>query len=468
MRQDAGTAGVFVQGMRVSSTLTYSHPIQPWPQRLGKILALALPITTGMLSQSLLNLVDAALVGRLGEVALSGVGLGSYANFIFIALITGLSSAVQTLVARRRGQGDHARIGEPVNLALGVSLAFALPVSLLACALGPSILQLLTTDSQVAAVGAEYFHYRVLALTCVAINFSLRGYWNGIKDAVGFLRLLLLMHLLNVPLSYLLIFGGLGIPAFGAAGSGLGTLLAMALGSVLLLIQSYRRGARHGLLRVRPRLKTLTSLLNLALPGSAQQLVFAIGLMLLFWVIARLGAAEVALAHILINLGLLLILPGVGLGMAATTLVSHSLGEQQRETAYRWGIDTIWLALLVLFVLGLPLWIWPEAVLHLFIQDAELQALGRWPLIIQGLGLCLDAAAIVLTQALQGAGAHRTVMLINSASFWGLYLPLAWLFGVHLGWGLTAIWIVQMAQRLLNSLIFIGLWRQRRWQQISL
>ncbi len=44
--------------------------------RHGKVIRLAFPIMLGMLSQSMLNLIDAALVGRLGEVALAGVGVG--------------------------------------------------------------------------------------------------------------------------------------------------------------------------------------------------------------------------------------------------------------------------------------------------------------------------------------------------------------------------------------------------------
>ena len=72
--------------------------------RSKTVLTLGLPIMAGMLSQSLLNLVDAAMVGSLGEAALAGVGLGGYANFMSIALIIGLGSGVQAIVARRVGE----------------------------------------------------------------------------------------------------------------------------------------------------------------------------------------------------------------------------------------------------------------------------------------------------------------------------------------------------------------------------
>jgi Na+-driven multidrug efflux pump len=40
----------------------------------------------GMLSQSLLNLVDAVMVGNLGPKALAAVGIGSYASFYYLVL----------------------------------------------------------------------------------------------------------------------------------------------------------------------------------------------------------------------------------------------------------------------------------------------------------------------------------------------------------------------------------------------
>ena len=57
---------------------------------------LAFPIMLGMLSQSVLNLIDAALIGHLGQEALAGVGIGGYAMFMMTALVFGLSSSVQS------------------------------------------------------------------------------------------------------------------------------------------------------------------------------------------------------------------------------------------------------------------------------------------------------------------------------------------------------------------------------------
>ena len=60
--------------------------------RLTKILALSLPIVGGMVSQNLMSLIDTAMVGRLGDAALTGVGIGTFLFLLFP--ITKTSSSI--------------------------------------------------------------------------------------------------------------------------------------------------------------------------------------------------------------------------------------------------------------------------------------------------------------------------------------------------------------------------------------
>ena len=72
-------------------------------KRATRILSLGLPIIGGMISQNILNLVDTAMVGTLGDVALAAVGMGSFANFMSVAFLQGFSTGVQAISARRKG-----------------------------------------------------------------------------------------------------------------------------------------------------------------------------------------------------------------------------------------------------------------------------------------------------------------------------------------------------------------------------
>ncbi|WP_254797340.1 MATE family efflux transporter [Geopseudomonas aromaticivorans] len=438
------------------------------PERLRQILILGLPIIGGMLSQSLINLLDAAMVGHLGETALAGVGIGSYANFMAIALVMGLGSGVQALVARRRGEGRPAETGAPLHAGLLMAVLVGLPLGLGCWLAAPWIIGLLSSDPAVAAIGHDYFQWRVLAVAAVGMNFAFRGYWNGSHRSGLYMRLLLGIHLFNAALSYCLIHGLLGLPAMGAQGAGLGTCIAQYAGSLIFASQTWRVAPDAGFRWRRPPPLEIHRLARLSLPNSLQQLFFATGITLLFWIIAQVGTAELAVAHVLVNLALLLILPAVGLGMAATTLVSHSLGAGDVDAAHRWGWDVVRVAIGGLALLGMPFWLFPEAILGLFVNAAQLIELGIWPLRLTGLGMVLDAGALVLAQALLGAGASRTVMLVTLGNQWLVVLPLTYLLGPVLGYGLLAIWSLYILQRGLASAIFALMWQRRAWARIEI
>ena len=71
-----------------------------------------------------------------------------------------------------------------------------------------------------------------------------------------------------------------------------------------------------------------------------------------------------------------------------------------------------------------------------------------------------------LTHASSPAGDARRVMMIGAGTQWLLFLPLAYLFGPVLGFGLFTIWILQGASRTLSAFLFVTMWRRRQWQRI--
>ncbi len=419
----------------------------------------------GMLSQSILNLVDAAMVGRLGPEALAGIGIGSYASFLTVSLVMGLSAAVQTLVARRMGAKQIDQVGKPLMAGLILGALIALPITLFFLLFSAPLMNLFSSDKSVLAIAQPYFEWRTLAVIAVAFNFCFRGYWAGIGETKSYLKVLLWMHIANVIISYLLIFGApaLFIPAFGAVGSGIGTCLALFLGTIIYLVLTLKKAGHHGFSLHIPNKRMMRSLTQLAIPNSLQQGLFALGVSVLFMIIGLVGSAQQAIGHILINLALMLILPCVGMGIASTSLVSHSLGANKQDEAYRWGWEVVRLATFLMLLLGLPISLFADSILRLFTNDEQLITLGTIPLQITGISIIFEVTAMVLIQALLGAGASKKVMAINFVMQWCLLLPLAYLIGPILGYGLLGIWCIQSLQRISSSALYAALWRKRSW-----
>lgn len=450
-------------------------------ERLQRILMIALPLIGGMLSQSVLNLVDAAMVGRLGEVPLAAVGIGSYANFLIVSAVMGISTSVQALVARRFGShlphGSQSLNGTPLSVlqpliaGIWVALLIAIPVTFGALMWAHVIIPYFNRQPDVAIEAIAYFEWRSLGLFAVGANIAFRGFFSGIGDVRDYLTILLTIHVLNVLFSYFLIFGIFGWDGFGAQGSAMGTTLAIGVGTCMyarLIWREHIQGQHKWWRIALPSFNTLLSVVRITLPASAQQVLFALGICVLFWIIGQVGTHEQAVGHILISLSLFLILPAVGLGIASASLVGQSLGKKEPHQAHRWAWEVVRLGVLIIGLLGLPLCLEAHWVLSLFTHDPVLINIGLWPLRLTGACIVFELVAMVLTQSLHGAGASRQVLRISSVMQWGILLPTAFLVGPVLGGGLLGIWLVQSAQRIALSVLFTIIWQRRQWASITL
>ncbi len=434
--------------------------------RRRTILALALPTIGGMTSQNILNLVDMAMVGTLGAPALAGVGIGSFLNFMAFAAIAGLASAVQATAARRVGEGRHAETALALNGGLYLCWLIGLPLTVALFLFAPAIVGLMNSDPAVLREGVAYFQIRLLGIIAVGMNFSFRGYWTAVKNTRLYFTTLLTMHTVNIALNYILIFGKFGAPALGTTGAAIGTAASLWLGSAIYFWHGHRRARPAGFLDHLPGREQLLSLLRLGIPSSLQQLFFAAGFTMLFWIVGQIGTQELAVTNVLINITLVAVLPGMGLGLAAATLVGQALGRGDAEDAYRWAWDVCRVGVYIFTTLGLAMLLFPTLLLGVFLHEPELLALGSTPLRLIGLGVVLDGIGLILMQALLGAGASAAVMRISVGMQWLLFLPLAWLLGPVLGNGLLAIWLLFVGYRALQTGLFITLWRRREWAQI--
>ncbi|MGY6553510.1 MAG: MATE family efflux transporter [Wenzhouxiangella sp.] len=440
----------------------------PDRHRRRQLFAIALPVIGGMTSQNVLNLVDIGMVGRLGDTALAATGLGSFANWLSMAFILGLSTGVQAIAARRLGQGARGELALPLNGGLLLALLLGTPLAAALILLAPEIMALLNPDPEVVAEAGPYLQVRLLALVAVGMNFSFRGYWSAVHMTRLYLVTLLIMHAVNVVLNWVFIFGNLGAPALGVYGAGLATTLSIYLGLLIYVYFGLKHARHEGFLRSVPSLAMLKSQLKVSLPASLQQFFFAAGMLTLLIIIGRIGTQELAAVNVLMTLGLVIILPAIGFGLATATLVGNALGRGDPADAKLWGWNAALFTGLLGLGLGLTVMLLGRPLLGVFLVDPGTVALA-WPaLLISAAVIGMDAAGMVLLNALLGAGDTGRVMRISLIAQWGLFLPLAALVGPILGGGLLAVWLLQALYRAGQAFWFARVWQQGRWQSIKL
>jgi len=436
--------------------------------RRRRILGLALPIIGGMLSQNALNLVDTAMVGSLGDAALAGVGLGGFANFLLSSFILGLSTGVQAMAARRVGEGRLDETAIPLNGGLLLAVLVAVPWSASLIALAPHYFPLLTGDAAVVEQGVPYLQARLFAMFAMGMNFAFRGYWNAVDKSMLYMRTLISMHVVNIFLNWVLIFGHLGAPALGATGAGVASAIATVFGAASYSVLGRSYAGDAGFLHELPKRETLTTIIRLAAPAGLQQFFFSAGMTMFLALVARMGTSELAATKVIIDLILVGILPGLGFGLAAASLAGQALGRGDPHEAKRWGWDVTKIAILVVGLLSIPAVLVPEWILSGFIHEPSTLALAKTPLRLVAASLFVDAVGMVLMNALMGAGDIKRVMFIATAFQWLFFLPLVYLVGPVWGLGLVVVFAMQVIYRSFQSLTFALMWKRGRWQSIQL
>ena len=142
-------------------------------------------------------------------------------------------------------------------------------------------------------------------------------------------------------------------------------------------------------------------------------------------------------------------------------------GRGDPEDAHRWGWDVVKLGVAIMGTLGLLAILVPSLLLSGFLYEPAVIAEAKLPLQLVGASMMWEAVTLVLMNALLGAGAARQVMLISVGTQWLLGLPLSWLAGPYLGFGLLGIWVCQVGYRVLQAGIFAVMWNRRRWAEIK-
>ena len=425
--------------------------------RVTMVLSNALPVMGGMVSQNVLNLVDAAMIARLGTVAVAAVGLGSTANFQCQALLQGVSSAVQAIAARSYGKSmtdvafaEKKEIARPLNAAIVIVLFFGFPLAWWCyhnCAwFVPTYYA--SRDAAVASATVPYLRARLLAVPAVGINFAFRGFWNAIQQPQVYMNTLVVMHITNITVSFMLIWGvpALGVPKLGVAGAGLGTAFSVWVGTAMYIYQGFKRAKKYGFgfsLRRReggaeldeefssfPTKEEIMLLIKQALPTGITNVLYASAMVFMYAIVGAISTTSVVAVNVLINLMLVLVLPCMGMGLAAGALSGRALGAGDVEDAKQWPWDVSKITAAGMSIFGLLIALFPQPILSVFLTDPEAIRVATMPLRLTGLTACGDAVSLTMQNALLGVGDVKTVALVSILAQWAVFLPIAW-FSVH-------------------------------------
>ncbi|TKJ32938.1 MATE family efflux transporter [Blastococcus sp. CCUG 61487] len=395
------------------------------------MLSLALPALVVLAAEPLYLLVDTAVVGNLGTVALGGLAVGGGLLAWSAALLNFLAYGTTARAARRAGAGDRAgAVAEGVQ-ATWLACALGLLVLLFfQVGAGPLTRLLAGGDGPVAQAGEDWLRVASFGAPLLLISLAGNGWLRGVQELRRPVRFVLAGSLVSLVLCPVLVHP----VGWGLVGSAVANVIGQTVTALLFL---RALAAERAEWRPRPAAVVAQVVIgrDLLLRAAVLQLSFLVAA----GVAARAGAAQLGAHQIALQLFFFLALVLDAYAIAAQTLVGHALGAERRAearaTARRvtlWGLATgLGVAATLLALRGV--------VPPLFTDDPAV--VDQAQLVWWFLAAMQPLAGVVfaLDGVLMGAGdvAYLRTLTIGSAIVG--FLPLSLLSG-PLDWGLAGIW----------------------------
>jgi Na+-driven multidrug efflux pump len=164
----------------------------------------------------------------------------------------------------------------------------------------------------------------------------------------------------------------------------------------------------------------------------------------------------------------LLFLPAFAFNMTAGILVGHYLGAGRPDLAKRYGYRVLVIGMVCVSMVTLLLWQFIEPVTGYFAADAGVQINAVDYLMWNMLAIPFTLVAMILTGALNGAGATLYTFLVMGSSIWLVRLPLAWLLGHQFLGGPRGIWIAMLASQAVAAATVFWVYARKDWPRFSL
>lgn len=447
-----------------------AHP-SPFRVEFGATLRLAGPLALANMLQMAVYALDVIFVARLGahQLAASSLAVAVFAviNFGFL----GLTSAVAPLIAAERGRKTHAvrEIRRSVRMALWLAAIGGIGGMAL-CQFGEPFMLLTGQDPAISATAGWFLALLSLGLIPMLITNVLRMFVSAMGRPVFATVVTALAILVNALGNWALVFGHLGMPALGLAGSGISTIITafattIAYAAAIRWDRNLRR--YHILGRWwRPEWRRFREIVRLGVPigltvvaegGLFSSAAFLMG---------RIGETQLAAHTVALQIAAFFFQVPFGVGQAATIRVGYHYGARNAAAAGHAGWAAMAICLVFAGVSASAMILFPHAILSAYVDvtapaNALLVTLAVQYLVVAAAFQLVDGAQAVAAGALRGLQDTRVPMVIAVAGYWMIGFATAIALGLATPLAGIGVWIGLAAGLTVVAIALVWRWHLR-------
>ena len=431
----------------------------------ASVCSLAVPVALQSMLQASFSIVDQIMIGQLGSVSVAGVGLAGKFASIYSVIVSAVGVVAGIMISQYLGQKNQREVRRSFFVNLLIVLGLACVFTLLCGGFPSQIMGLYTTDAPMGQAASSYLRIITATFLPIAGATLLSTLLRCMEKAQLPLYASIASAVLNTALNYVLIFGKLGLPAMGANGAAIATVISTWVNFLLMLVMLGRNGS---VLKASGRAGkfNLRQYLSMLLPILVCEFLWSLGENIYAAIYGHMGT-EASAAMMLINPIQSLVIGALcGLSQAASVIIGKKLGSREYDDAYRdsWRlirygfIGSVILSVLV--VLASPMYV------EIYQVDAAVKLLTRQILTAYAL-----VAPFKVLNMIAGGGIIRSGGKTNYVMF--IDMIGTWVFGVPLGllsafvWKLSIpyVYFLLSLEECVRFAITVFILRGKRWMQ---
>jgi putative MATE family efflux protein len=423
----------------------------------------SVPIMLGYLLQQLYGAVDSAVVGNfIGRSALAAVGMSLPMTVMALGFFWGMSAGAGAITARAFGSGDLIKMRKAIHTTMALATVLGVIISVGGFFVTAPLLRLMHTPDEVFEDALIYFRIYFAGLLATSLYNMGTAILNAFGESRKPLISLVISAVLNIVLDILFVV----VFRWGVAGAAFATLLSEVVAAILLL-----HALTHAKLPCNLKLKsiafdrkTLTEIVRIGLPVSAERLINGVTNIMLQAYINGLGAVYVAGWGVTGKIDAFVYMLYGAVAQSVITCIGQNIGAGQPERARRGVRIALVIAVSVALAVSVLMLALNVRVLRLFTPDDEVLSAAFTFMKVLTATYWLDSVVVILSDALAGSGHALSATVINTVTHFGVRQ--AFLFVISRWWYTpTAVALSYPVAWVLSITVLAIVYRRDDWSR---
>jgi putative MATE family efflux protein len=438
------------------------------PSPLKDLLRTSVPAVVDLSAQTITWLVEAIFIGHLSAAALAGIGISLQIVLLTFAVLLTFVMGASIIILRYLGSEDFWNANHVLGQAMMIGTIISVIVGITWYFAGTQVMHIIKEEEPVAQQFAvQWLHTASFFAPIFVVNFIALGIMRMAGDTLITMRITLITNIIHIVLLPLLVFGNLGFPRLEATGAALSIGIAH---TISLIVTFYYLRSRKSVLFLSfreyttPNFNTFKRLFKLGFPTTVEQLVWAVGQLILSVYAARLGIIPLAVHQVFLRIQSVLSMAFQGFGLASMTLVGKNLGAEEEHMAIKTGRLAGKVALYVAIVVAALLIIFYKYILAAFTSNQEVVTYGQQVIYAFAILQLPKALNIVFSGNLRGGADLAWLMWLAIISVILFETMGAYVLAMILHLGLLGLWSIQIVDESTRFFLNYFRFKGKKWK----